>query len=533
MANTIKWDGGSDSGHSDAINKLKSLFGTTGYSMLSEEKDLRDVLSKLGEGRGLKWDDVLATLTSQDKALGKVISAIKRYEGHLNYLKKLGETSKPPVAPGFGALSSEEAYKKSGWRTINGANVWTRPPNVSGVTDPIPSQATRYVIPEYPEAALPDEAKTFPLATAEQAAAMRKEDAEAEAIKKSKMTDYERFIYENKGTLGEKGADAKYRQMLLKQLPPFFKDSKLSTKSLIDIGKLIKSAKGIPLVGKLMHPAGLAFAGLGIMDALLKASSASNRAVTGWSGSRMLSGSPSEQFDAMARLAGAKDEQEVLKMYGSLIGQFGSESAFVSIGAALRSAPPGIARLQMAKSLGLDEKQANMLMFLAGQKPLESTKEAQETAARESKLEDMQKWGLRSGSSFTEKIRAASLMLPLEKGLEARGMSWMDILDMANPATLPNILMRRIYNPVDAIDEGIKRQMESQDAAESYDAYESNGGSSVESNDNSKTINMNIEKIEVGQGEAGELANGLVKAADTVSGNARALLTAFGSGFMI
>lgn len=353
-------------------------------------------------------------------------------------------------------------------------------------------------------------------------------------LAKLDMSDYDLFVHEHKAEYGgAKGADEAYRKMLLKQLPPFFKDSKLSTKSLIDIGKLIKSAKGIPLVGKLMHPAGFAFAGLGMMDALLRASSASNRTVTGWSGSRMLSGSPSKQFDAMARLAGAKDEQEVLKMYGSLIGQFGSESVFASIGAALKSVPPGIARLQMAKSLGLDEKQANMLMFLTGQKPLESTKEAQETAARESRLEDMQKWGLRSGSSFTEKIRAASLMLPLEKGLEARGTSWRDIIDMANPATLPNILLRRIYNPVDAIDEGIKRQIESQDAAESYDAYESNGGPSVESNDNSSTVNMNIEKIEVIQEKAGELANGLIKAADTISGGARALLTAFGSGFMI
>lgn len=502
------------------IDLLESRSKEVNYESLSLEVLLENSNSK-------KLEDIYSEYDKKDAALRKVISVVKRYEGHLSYIKKkFGVSEQATAIPGSGALSSEEAYKKSGWRTINGANVWTRPPNVSGVTDPIPSQATRYVIPEYPEAALPDEAKTFPLATAEQAAAMRKEDAEAEAIKKSKMTDYERFIYENKGTLGEKGADAKYRQMFLKQLPPFFKDSKLSTKTLIDIDKLIKSAKGIPLIGKLMHPAGLAFAGLGIMDALLKASSASNRAVTGWSGSRMLSGSPSKQFDAMARLAGAKDEQEVLKMYGSLIGQFGSESAFASIGAALRSAPPGIARLQMAKSLGLDEKQANMLMFLAGQKPPESTKEAQEAAARESRLEDIQKWGLRSGSSFAEKTRAASLMLPLEKGLEARGMSWADI----SPAMF---LMRRIYNPADAIDEGIKRQMESQDAAESYDAYESNGGPSVESNDNSKTINMNIEKIEVGQGEAGELANGLIKAADSVIGNARALLTAFGSGFMI
>lgn len=352
-------------------------------------------------------------------------------------------------------------------------------------------------------------------------------------LAKLDMSDYDLFVHEHKAEYGgARGADEAYRKMLLKQLPPFFKDSKLSTKSLIDIGKLIKSAKGMPLVGKLMHPAALAFAGLGIMDALLKSSSASNRTVTGWSGSRMLSGSPSKQFDAMARLAGAKDEQEVLKMYGSLIGQFGSESAFASIGAALRSTPPGIARLQMAKSLGLDEKQANMLMFLAGQKPLESTREAQETAARESRLEDIQKWGLRSGSSFTEKIRAASLMIPLEKGLEARGMSWMDILDMANPATLPNILMRRIYNPVDEIDKGIKRQIESQDAAESYDVYESNGGQTATNTQNIRSASVYIQNMEVASNNPEEFSKGLADIAVVAPGDNRALLASFGSGFI-
>lgn len=312
------------------------------------------------------------------------------------------------------------------------------------------------------------------------------------------MDEYDLFIHDNREAYGGRaGADAAFRQKLLKELPPFLKNTNLSTKTLISIDKAIKSARGIPLIGKLMHPAALGFAALGIADAVLSASNASNKTVASWSASRALSGSPSRRFDDMARLAGAKDEKEVLKIYGSLLEKFGTEDAFEMMGHALRSAPPGIQRLFVARSLGIDEKQANALMYLAGEAPLESTSEAQSTAAKYSQLEDIESWGFRSGSSLVEKMRSASLGLPMEKSLEARGTSWLDILEAAIPTMWGDLIMRKtLGSPTDDIDEMIKRDMESTNAAESLDEAEYQGDTTMNSNVRNSAIyitNMNVQ----------------------------------------
>lgn len=312
------------------------------------------------------------------------------------------------------------------------------------------------------------------------------------------MDEYDLFIHDNREAYGGRvGADAAFRQKLLKELPPFLKNTNLSTKTLISIDKAIKSARGIPLIGKLMHPATLGLAALGIADAVLSTSNASNKTVTAWSASRALTGSPSRRFDSMARLAGAKDEQEVLKMYGSLLEKFGTEDAFDMMGYALRSAPPGIQRLFVARSLGIDEKQANALMYLAGEAPLESTSEAQSTAAKYSRLGDIESWGFRSGSSLVEKMRSASLGLPMEKSLEARGTSWLDILEAAIPTMWGDLIMRKtLGSPTDDIDEMIKRDMENTNAAESLDEAERQGDTTMNSNVRNSAIyitNMNVQ----------------------------------------
>ena len=135
-------------------------------------------------------------------------------------------------------------------------------------------------------------------------------------------------------------------------------------------------------------------------------------------------------------------------------------------------------------------------MYLAGEAPLESTSEAQSTAARYSRLEDIEKWGLRSGSSFTEKTRSAALWLPMEKSLEARGTSWLDILEAGNPLMWGNLIMRKAFgSPTDDIDEAMKRSMESMNAAESLDEAERQGDTTMNSNIRNSEINvtMNIQ----------------------------------------
>lgn len=420
---------------------------------------------------------------------------------------------KPPPATtkGKGGLSDDQVWEKLGWKDIGGGrSMWTRPTNAEGVTEHFPPQVSRFIA-QYAEneeamakaTAIDPDSPMLPV-TMEQAKEMRRVDAvrdkekeQRENVRVAMMDDYSRFVHENTDRYGKTGAEMVFRQKLLKELPPFLKNTNLSTKTLISIDKAIKSAKGVPLVGKLMHPTALAFAALGIADSVLSSSNAANKAVTGWSASRELTGSPSRRFNEAARLAGAKDEQEVLKMYGSLLEKFGTEDAFEMMGHALRYAPPGIQRLSVARDRGLDDKQANALMYLAGEAPLESTSEAQSTAAKYSRLEDIERWGFRSGSSFTEKMRSASLWLWREKDLEARGTSWLDILEMGNPAMWGDLIMRKVLgSPTDDIDEAVKRNIESMNAAESLDEAERQGDTMMNSNVRNSAIyitNMNVQ----------------------------------------
>lgn len=470
--------------------------------------------------------------------------------------------SVPAEIKGSGALSNDKLWSVMGWKEHRpGEFVWSRPPNVSFRGRFPQTQATAYVA-NYEASpsgfALNPQDTMLPVTTA-QAKEMREQDAmwarieaakqsaisrqmkiamaaedkrrQQEANVRAEMMDpHERFIYENTERFGKAGAEQVFRQRLLKELPPFFKDSKLSTKTLIGIQKTIASAKGIPLVGKLMHPAALGFAALGLADAYMRSSSAANREVTGWSTSRSITGSPSPLFDKMARLAGAEDEASVLKMYSTLLEKFGTEEAFPIVGQMLRGTPKGIVRLSAMKENGLDDRMANLLMYMAGEQPIGTTKESQETSSRLSRLRDIQTWGLRSGSSIMEKLRGASLWLFGEKELEARGTSWMDAIEGGmGPAGWGSMLMRKIFRPTDEIDSAIEKQIESESAAESYDSYESSGGNTTNNSVSSTNSAIYINNMNVNGDNAMEVVRGIEDIADRTLGSRANVLNAMDS----
>lgn len=444
-------------------------------------KDLQDFLGKPGK----------TVDNEMTRYLNMMSSSLPRRATSSNYQYALGADT--GVSSDFAYLRGEERRQAERNRFLTMMDRDIRSPLSVGDDDQYALGADTGVRDDF--AYLREEERQQNTRNSRRSARSRKQRAN---LMRLNMDEYDLFIHDNRSTYGGRaGADAAFRHKLLKELPPFLKNTNLSTKTLISIDKAIKSAKGIPLVGKLMHPAALGFAALGIADAVLSTSNAANKTVTGWSTSRALLGSPSKRFDAMARIAGAKDEQEVLKMYGSLLEKFGTEDAFEMMGHALRSAAPGIQRLSVAKSLGIDEKQANALMYLAGEAPPESTSEAQSTAAKYSRLVDIERWGFRSGSSFTEKMRSAALWLPMEKSLEARGTSWLDVLETANPLMWGDLLSRKLFGPpTNDIDEAMKRSMESVNAAESLDEAERQGDTTMNSNVRNSAIyitNMNVQ----------------------------------------
>ena len=566
MADIAKSDGASKTSASEAVKRLLAKLGISGYSALSQEQGIREILNRIGSKKDMGWEEVADLLSSQDPALRKVISATKRYESDLRYLQKLSPSISTPSIPGAGGLSNDKLWSVMGWKEHRpGEFVWSRPPNVSFRGRFPQTQATAYAanyerdFSAQAAANLIDPDSPMLPVTAAQAKEMREQDAmwtrieaakqsaisrqmkiamaaedkrrDQEANVRAEMMDpHERFIYENTERFGKAGAEQVFRQRLLKELPPFFKDSKLSTKTLIGIQKTIASAKGIPLVGKLMHPAALGFAALGLADAYMRSSSAANKEVTGWSTSRSMTGSPSRLFNRMARLAGAEDEASVLKMYGTLLEKFGTEEAFPIVGQMLRGTPKGIVRLSAMKENGLDDRMANLLMYMAGEQPISTTKEAQYTASRLSRLRDIQEWGMRSGSSIMEKIRGASLWFLYEKELEARGTSWMDIIQGGmGPAGWGSMLMRKIFRPTDEIDSAIEKQIESEGAAESYDSYESSGGNTTNNSVSSTNSAIYINNMNVNGDNAMEVARGLEDIADRTLGSRANVLNAMDS----
>lgn len=562
MADIAKSDGASETSASEAVKRLLAKLGISGYSALSQEQGIREILNRIGSKKDMGWEEVVDLLSSRDPALRKIISATKRYESDLRYLQKLSPSITTPSIPGAGGLSDDKLWSVMGWKEHRpGEFVWSRPPNVSFRGRFPQTQATAYAAnyEASPSGFALDPQDTMLPVTAAQAKEMREQDAmwarieaakqsaisrqmkiamaaedkrrQQEANVRAEMMDpHERFIYENTERFGKAGAEQVFRQRLLKELPPFFKDSKLSTKTLIGIQKTIASARGIPLVGKLMHPAALGFAALGLADAYMRSSSAANKEVTGWSTSRAITGSPSPLFDKMARLAGAEDEASVLKMYSTLLEKFGTEEAFPIVGQMLRGTPKGIVRLSAMKENGLDDRMANLLMYMAGEQPISTTKEAQHTASRLSRLRDIQEWGMRSGSSIIEKIRGASLWFLYEKELEARGTSWMDIIEGGmGPAGWGSMLMRKIFRPTDEIDSAIEKQIESEGAAESYDSYESSGGNTTNNSVSSTNSAIYINNMNVNGDNAMEVARGLEDIADRTLGSRANVLNAMDS----
>ena len=339
------------------------------------------------------------------------------------------------------------------------------------------------------------------------------------------MDDYERFIHENKGRFGRDGAEQVFRQRLLKELPPFFKDSKLSTKTLIAIGKSLQGIRKTPFVGPALarmvqNPvAGASAAVYGAMVAAFGASDRANTTTIGWENAANLYGMPSKKFRDAAFLAGLKDPGEISRLYGKLTAQFGDPEMAIS---ALGSAMGGMSsreRTFMAKDLGIDETTMALIDILSGNKHL-NVGETRRTAANKAKLDVLQSLGYTSGSGVGNWLQSLFLSIPGMKGGAARDME-----------LLPHV--RQGYNDdldilmFDAIERNTKGAA---DAADSLSSSESSGGGDTTNNSVSSTSTaLIINTMNVNGKDAMEIANGLKDIADSTLGSRANVLNAMDS----
>ena len=340
------------------------------------------------------------------------------------------------------------------------------------------------------------------------------------------MSDYDLFIHENKAKYGGREyAEEAYRKMLLKNMPAFFKDSKLSTKALIDIKKLYDGAKGIPILGPMArmamaHPTVAAGAGvLGAIQYTFGQSDKANTTVVKWQNAMNLYGKPSKEFMNAAMLAGMTDVGQISKIYGELTARYGDADMFIkNIGSAMANMPP-IARIAMAKSLGLDDTTMALVDIMSGNKHLD-VNEARRVQAYKTVAETQKTIGWTSGSGASATAQSLWYSMP---GMTSGAARDMENLDYIRKGATENLY--------EIIDENVDKTRE---AAESLDEAEKNG---IQTTNNATTTNEShavyIAKVELSADNPEEFISMLEQRYGGSSGrDNRAVLAAMGSGFL-
>jgi len=342
------------------------------------------------------------------------------------------------------------------------------------------------------------------------------------------MDDYERFIHENKGRFGRDGAEQVFRQRLLKELPPFFKDSKLSTKSLLAISKSLAGVKKTPFIGPMLgrmvqNPvAGVSAAIYGAIVAAFAASDRANSTVTGWQNAANLYGMPSKEFQNAAYLAGLKDPGEISRLYGKLTTQFGDPEAIIS---ALGSSMGGMSareRTFVAKDLGIDETTMALIDIMSKSGHL-TPDQSRRISANKRKVDVVRTLGFTSEAGVGDFIESAFLSIPGMSGAAARDMEstgysrkeFEDALDVLQ---------------FDNIQKNIKATGE---AAESLNESESSGGSTTNNSVSNSSHAVYINRVDVNTDNPEDFIRNMEGIAESTSGSHANILNSMDSRVMV
>ena len=558
MANIAKSDGASEAGASEAVKRLLAKFGISGFSALSQEQGIREILNKIGSKKDMGWEEVADLLSSQDPALRKIISATKRYESDLRYLQKLGPSITTPSIPGAGGLSNDKLWSVMGWKEHRpGEFVWSRPPNVSFRGRFPQTQATAYVanyerdFSAQAAANLIDPDSPMLPVTMEQAKEFRRQDemwdriykaghmANARQLKKESqrrenvrvemMDEHDRFIYENTDRFGKAGAEQVFRQRLLKELPPFFKDSKLSTKSLLAISKSLAGVKKTPFIGPMLgrmvqNPvAGVSAAIYGANVAAFAASDRANATVTGWQNAVNLYGMPSKEFQNAAYLAGLKDPGEISRLYGKLTAQFGDPEAIISsLGPMIGGMSDRERTLFASSTPGMDETTMALIDIMSKNGHL-TPDQSRRIAANKSKTEVIRKLGFTSESGIGDFLQSTFLSVPGMSGAAARDMESTGYVRKGFEDALDVLQFENIQKNIKAAGE----------AAESLNESESSGGSTTNNSVSNSSHAVYINKVDVNTNNPEDFIRNMEGIAESTSGSHANILNSMDSRVVV
>lgn len=209
-------------------------------------------------------------------------------------------------------------------------------------------------------------------------------------------------------------ADASLRNSLKKELPAFFKNSRLSTRTLFNLSKGFGTIKHLPfgVGGMLTNPVALAATAYFAGTKLLSASDAANKTVTGWANASNLYGTPSQKYQKAARLAGVEDPGTIASTLGKFSLQYGgrenAESVLEEFGRQMQGMDE-TQKLYFADALGLSDTDVAIAEFLAGGKKAEKFRKV---AAAKYALDTVKTTGFASGSSFGDIMTSVGLAIP-------------------------------------------------------------------------------------------------------------------------
>lgn len=543
-----------------ALQGLLAKLGVSGQTVMSADNLTKYVIHALAKKYKVDDEDVAGALSSQGKSLRTVISAANTYDRTLKALEKFAPDLPAPSIPGKGALSADEVWRETGWKSVKGGGkVWSRPPNAK-LSEWFPPRFSRYIA-DYnlnteaatASSAIASDSPMLPV-TMEQAKEFRRQDEMWDRIDKARgkanarqtkmmfdadekerqrrenvrvemMDEHDRFIYENTDRFGKGGAEQVFRQRLLKELPPFFKDSKLSTKSLLAISKSIAGVKKTPFIGPMLgrmvqNPvAGVSAAIYGAIVAAFAASDKANATVTGWQNAANLYGMPSKEFQNAAYLAGLKDPGEISRLYGKLTTQFGDPEAII---AALGSSMGGMSareRTFVAKDLGIDETTMALIDIMSKSGHL-TPDQSRRISANKRKVDVVRTLGFTSESGIGGFMQSAFLSIPGMSGAAARDM------ESFNEGYNDALNLLQFEN----IQKNIKATGE---AAESLNESESSGGSTTNNSVSNSSHAVYINKVDVNTNNPEDFIRNMEGIAESTSGSHANILNSMDSRVMV
>lgn len=262
----------------------------------------------------------------------------------------------------------------------------------------------------------------------------RQEQAAREVFRYDMMDEFDQKMADlTKRYGGDTGkADISMRNLLKKELPPFFKNSRMSTKDLHRTAEFFRSSSKIPFVGGMIkHPyATLATSAMWALGTYASSNITSAKAAVKWENISGVWGRPSDEFIKAAEDAGLKAE-EIDSKWAQLSQKFGSPLALRAIG----GMKPGIAKGFTMASLGLDEDAVRIFDKLSGAE----SSEARNLTEHVNKIETIEKYGFAPGTSAFTTMKAFGYRIPLLGKLK----KWMDAKSLTDLEQIKDPEIRR------------------------------------------------------------------------------------------